>query len=352
MPNNPLEDNASHPECQRFALLNAACWLDGGSSSAGNQKWPSCTKSARTAERSPALSSLGWQKVQQGPELCAECNKHREISENILERWGGGGRGEEQLDECSNLPSSSPIVFVSTYNSQYFLRRDESSQSGLFFFYAINTSEETCGQLSKWHSCPRAHIRQGNFGRVTPPDLLGLKSCCARYRLSPTVNLDSLQKKFNCAYAIAHLSRTTSCSCTRRGFCGLCQIWPERLQTHFCLCYSPASQPEIVILTQTNLIQETETYSFTFYLNLRSNKQKQGCHTPYFRHSKACTALASIGYLQQQQGQLCTGNTGNNCTYKKQVAINISHTVWSWLYLANADANYLLIWFNFFPMTP
>lgn len=263
-----------------------------------------------------------------------------------------GGRGEEQLDECSNLPSSSPIVFVSTYNSQYFLRRDESSQSGLFFFYAINTSEETCGQLSKWHSCPRANIRQGNFGRVTPPDLLGLKSCCARYRLSPTVNLDSLQKKFNCAYAIAHLSRTTSCSCTRRGFCGLCQIWPERLQTHFCLCYSPASQPEIVILTQTNLIQETETYSFTFYLNLRSNKQKQGCHTPYFRHSKACTALASIGYLQQQQGQLCTGNTGNNCTYKKQVAINMSHTVWSWLYLANADANYLLIWFNFFPMTP
>lgn len=265
-----------------------------------------------------------------------------------------GGRGEEQLDECSNLPSSSPIVFFSTYNSQYFLRRDESSQSGLsfFFFYAINTSDETCGQLSKWHSCPRAHIRQGNFGRVTPPDLLGLKSCCARYRLSPTVNLDSLQKKFNCAYAIAHLSRTTSCSCTRRGFCGLCQIWPERLQTHFCLCYSPASQPEIVILTQTNLIQETETYSFTFYLNLRSNKQKQGCHTPYFRHSKACTALASIGYLQQQQGQLCTGNTGNNCTYKKQVAINISHTVWSWLYLANADANYLLIWFNFFPMTP
>jgi len=110
-----------------------------------------------------------------------------------------------------------------------------------FFFYAINTSDETCGQLSKWHSCPRAHIRQGNFGRVTPPDLLGLKSCCARYRLSPTVNLDSLQKKFNCAYAIAHLSRTTSCSCTRRGFCGLCQIWPERLQTHFCLCYSPAS---------------------------------------------------------------------------------------------------------------
>jgi len=98
------------------------------------------------------------------------------------------------------------------------------------------------------HNCqnmPSAKIRWSDFSLAALPDLLRLKFYYVSSQMNPMVKLQSLCKKLKSAYAVATLSRRTSCFSTRLGFGGHCQLQPERLQTHFWSTCKSASQSRL-----------------------------------------------------------------------------------------------------------